>query len=125
MVSFKHRGSFDRTERFLKNLDSGKIFNVLHKYGEQGVLALSSVTPMDTGETASSWSYSIEKRPNQVIVHWANNNRVDGVPIALVLQYGHATRNGGYVQGRDYINPAIKPVFDRMEQAVWWEVTKV
>lgn len=125
MVVFRHRGSLDRTERFLKNLESGKIFDVIKPYAEQGVQALSAATPIDTGKTASSWSYSIEVTPNQLIVHWTNSNRVKGVPIALVLQYGHGTRNGGYVQGRDYINPAIRPVFDRMEQAVWREVTKI
>lgn len=125
MVSFTHRGSLDRTERFLKNIDSGRIFDVIKPYAERGVQALSAATPIDTGKTAASWSYTIEVTPNQIIVHWVNSNRVDGVPIALVLQYGHGTRFGGYVQGRDYINPAIRPIFDQMEQAVWREVTKI
>lgn len=125
MVVFKHRGDLSKTEKFLKNAGSTRIYDVLKRYGEEGVNALRAATPVDTGKTAASWSYSIEVTKSYVAIHWTNSNRVNGVPIALVLQYGHATRNGGYVQGRDYINPAMKPVFDKIEDAVWREVTKL
>ena len=96
----------------------------LDKYGREGVAALSSATPVDTGLTANSWHYKIEQRSGSVSIVFYNSNIQNGVPIAIILQYGHGTRNGGWVQGRDYINPAIQPVFDKITEDAWREVTK-
>lgn len=125
MVVFKHHGDLSKTEKFLKNAANTHIYDILKRYGEKGVKALQAATPVDTGKTAASWSYSVEVTKSYVAIHWVNSNRVNGVPIALILQLGHATRNGGYVQGRDYINPAMKPIFEEIEEAVWREVTKL
>lgn len=96
---------------------------MLQKYGREGVRALSSATPIDSGKTANSWDYEIKQYQGGARISWTNSNVVDGVPIAIILQYGHGTRNGGYVQGRDYINPAIQPIFDKLAKDVWEEVT--
>jgi len=97
--------------------------SILDKYGKIGVEALANATPVDTGETASSWNYSIEHGKNGASLTWNNSNINNGVPIAIIIQYGHGTRGGGYVQGRDYINPAMRPVFDEIADRVWKEVT--
>ena len=97
----------------------------LDKYGREGVAALASATPVDTGLTASSWRYEIQHRNDSVSIAFYNDNIQNGVPIAIILQYGHGTRNGGYVQGRDYINPAIKPIFDKITEDAWKEVTRL
>jgi hypothetical protein len=106
-------------------MSSKSIFDALNKYGQEGVQALSQATPQDTGKTAGSWTYEIEKTPTSYAIIWSNTNVVNGVPIAILLQVGHATATGGYVAGRDYINPALRPVFDRMAADVWKEVTAV
>lgn len=120
MVRFKIKGNFNNTERFLKNSEKiGQRFRkVMERYGQKGVDALTLATPVESGLTALSWSYQIEDWG----ISWRNDNIVDGVPIALILQYGHGTRNGGYVQGRDYINPAIAPIFDAIAEECWKEV---
>jgi hypothetical protein len=107
-------GSFANTQRFLQRLSKGDIFALLNKYGPIGVRALASATPNETGETANSWSYEIrqEKGTHQII--WKNSHVISGVNIAIILQYGHGTGTGGYVQGRDYINPAMRPIFDQI-----------
>ena len=97
----------------------------LDKYGKEGVAALASATPVDTGLTASSWSYEIKQKNGSISISFKNSNIQNGVPIAIILQYGHGTRNGGWVQGRDYINPAIQPIFDRIANDAWREVTKL
>ena len=97
----------------------------LDKYGREGVAALASATPVDTGLTANSWQYKIEQKKGSVSISFYNTNIQNGVPIAVILQYGHATRNGGWVQGRDYINPAIQPIFDKIANEAWREVTKL
>lgn len=99
-------------------------FGLLDKYGRDGVAALSSATPVDSGNTANSWYYEIENKKGQVRINFLNSNINQGVPIAIMLQYGHGTGTGGWVQGRDYINPAIQPVFDRILQDIWKEVTR-
>lgn len=99
-------------------------FGLLDKYGKDGVAALSSATPVDGGNTANSWYYEIENKKGQVRINFLNSNINQGVPIAIILQYGHGTGTGGWVQGRDYINPAIQPVFDRILQDIWKEVTR-
>lgn len=118
-------GSFNKTERFLKKAyEASKTINsTLTKYGEKGVAALQAATPVRTGETASSWYYKIEKSGSRITLSFLNSNVNKGVPIAIILQYGHGTNNGGWVQGRDYINPALRPVFDEMVEAIWKEVT--
>lgn len=123
MISFKQKGDFSKTEKFLKKSLGRDYRSVLEKYGRQGVAALSAATPVDTGSTASSWSYEIIQNDSGISVEWHNSNINRGVNIALILQYGHGTRNGGYVVGRDYINPALRPIFDDMANAAWREVT--
>ena len=95
----------------------------LDKYGQEGVAALASATPVDSGETANSWYYKIERTKGSVKIVFCNSNIQNGVPIAIILQYGHGTRNGGWVEGRDYINPAIQPIFDKITNEMWREVT--
>lgn len=123
-IVIKHRGSFKNTERLFQNLSRFEINNVLDKYGKMGVDALSSATPMNSGDTASSWDYTIEKNGAGYTIVWTNNNTNDGVNIALILQTGHGTGTGGYVRGRDYINPALRPIFDGLADEAWQEVTK-
>ena len=123
MIVIKQSGSFKNTKRFLSRASQLNIRNVLDRYGREGVVALASATPVDTGLTANSWGYEVHISKNMYSIVWTNSNIVNGVPIAILLQYGHATKNGGYVQGRDYINPAIRPIFDRIAQEVWKEVT--
>ena len=123
MISFVHKGNFNKTENFLTNAERRNYFRILERYAKEGVAALASATPVDSGETAKSWSYEIRQHSGGAKIMWKNSNFVNGVPIAIIIQYGHATRNGGYVQGRDYINPAIQPIFDKLAKEVWREVT--
>ena len=123
MISFRHKGDFKKTEKFLKKSLGRDYRKVLEKYGERGVEALRANTPKDTGNTADSWTYSLEERSGYLSVVWFNSNMQDGVNIAIILQYGHGTGTGGYVEGRDYINPALQPIFDEMAEAAWKEVT--
>ena len=116
-------GSFNKTEQFLKKANKASKTIDLTKYGEKGVAALQAATPTRTGRTASSWYYKIEKSGSTITLSFLNSNVNRGVPIAIILQYGHGTNNGGWVQGRDYINPALRPVFDEMAEAIWKEVT--
>ena len=118
MISFKQKGDFSKTTKFLKESKKPIKDSVLHRYGQEGVAALMAATPVDTGLTANSWYYEIERTPNSASVSFHNSNIQNGVPIAIILQYGHGTRNGGWVQGRDYINPAIQPVFDKMVKEI-------
>ena len=124
MISFRQKGDFSKTIRFLEKAKKGIKISDLDKYGEEGVAALASATPVDSGLTANSWYYKIENKNGIVKISFCNSNIQNGVPIAIILQYGHATRNGGWVQGRDYINPAIRPIFDSITEKAWREVTK-
>lgn len=125
MISFRSRGDFKKTEKFLKRSLGRDYRAILEKYGQQGVLALTAATPIDTGLTAASWDYEIIQNKGSLSVVWSNSNVKEGYcNIAIILQYGHGTRNGGYVEGRDYINPALRPVFDALAEAAWREVTK-
>lgn len=124
MISFRQQGDFSNLTRFLEKAKEVVKIGDLDKYGQEGVAALASATPKDTRLTANSWKYEIVRSKGQVSIVWKNTNIQNGVPIAVILQYGHATRNGGYVQGRDYINPAIQPIFDKIAQESWKEVTK-
>lgn len=122
-ISFKHGGDFKNIERFLKKAEKNDIWSVLENYGREGVRALASATPMDSGLTADSWTYEIRKDPSDCAIYWLNTNDQDGrFNVAIGLQYGHGTRNGGWVQGRDYINPVIQPIFDRIAADVWNEI---
>lgn len=123
MISVKQRGNFKKTEMFLKKSFGRDYIGALEKYGQQGVSALSAATPVDSGLTSVSWSYKIIQNRDNISIVWENSNIQKGVNIAIILQYGHGTRNGGYVRGRDYINPALKPIFDKMADAAWKEVT--
>ena len=123
IVSFKQKGDFAKTDRFLHSVVEGWNHHKLDKYGQMGVEALRAATPKDTGKTANSWSYEIVEEKGRTSIYWRNSNVVNGwANIAILIQYGHSTRNGGYVQGRDYINPAIRPIFDQMADEIWKEV---
>jgi hypothetical protein len=123
MITVKHSGSFKRTEKFLKKMSRSDFRAALEAYGEAGVQALAEATPKDSGETAASWSYEIRPVENGVKIYWKNSNANDGVNVAILIQYGHGTRQGAYVEGIDYINPAIQPVIDKLSKAIWEEVT--
>lgn len=123
MISFRHKGDFTKLSRYLEKAKETVHHGTLDKYGKAGVDALSSATPVDTGLTASSWYYEIKRTTGSVTITFNNSNFQNGVPIAIILQYGHGTRNGGWVEGRDYINPAIRPVFDNLVKEAWEEVT--
>ena len=125
MISFRQKGDFSKLTRYLEKVKEVVKIGDLDKYGREGVAALSSATPVDTGKTASSWSYEIKHENGSASITFNNSNIQNGVPIAIILQYGHGTRNGGYVQGRDYINPAIQPIFDKIAESAWREVTKL
>ena len=124
MVIIKHRGNFNKTTKFLTRMKVLDIDSVLESYGQRGVEALREFTPKDTGETAASWGYEVGRTENGFRISWTNSHVEKGVPIALVIQYGHGTGTGGYVEGRDYINPAIQPIFDEMANRIWEEVRK-
>lgn len=121
MISLTSKGDFRKTEKFMKNARTKKLMSILKQYGEEGVAALMVATPLDTGRTASSWRYEIKVENNCVRLEFHNDNIQNGVPIAIILQYGHGTGTGGWVEGRDYINPAIQPVFDKIANSAWKE----
>lgn len=124
MISFTHSGSFKNLEKFLRDANGGRIGRGLDALAERGVSALAANTPVESGQTANSWGYEIERKRGRITITWTNSHVVDGVPISIILQYGHATGTGGYIHGRDYINPAIKPIFDDIATQVWKEVTR-
>lgn len=123
-ISFDFKGDLKNTEKFLTRMSRGDIFTALEKYGNQGVAALSTATPKESGETANSWTFEIKQSRGGATITWLNTHVNNGSNIAILLQYGHGTGTGGYVQGRDYINPALRPVFDKIAEDVWKEVTK-
>ena len=125
MISFRQKGDFSKLTKYLEKVKEGFDVCILDKYGQAGVRALASATPVDTGLTANSWYYKIEKSKGSVSIAFYNSNIQNGVPIAVILQYGHGTKNGGWVQGRDYINPAIRPIFDAIVEDAWKEVAKI
>lgn len=124
MISFTHSGSFKNLEKFLRDSNGGHIGRGLDALAERGVAALAANTPVESGQTANSWGYEIERKRGRITITWTNSHVVSGVPISIILQYGHATGTGGYVRGQDYINPAIKPIFDDIATQVWKEVTR-
>ena len=124
MITFRQKGDFSKLTRFLEKAKETVGRGDLDRYGREGVAALASATPIDSGLTASSWYYEIENRNGSVTISFHNSNIQNGVPIAIIIQYGHGTGTGGWVQGREYINPAIQPIFDRIANDVWKEVIK-
>lgn len=125
MITFKQKGDFSKLTKYLDKVNKTVKLNDLDKYGREGVAALQSATPVNTGLTARSWYYEIVKENGATKINFCNSNIQNGVPIAIILQYGHGTRQGGWVEGRDYINPAIQPIFDRITDEAWREVTKL
>ena len=125
MISFRQKGDFSKLNRYLERVKESAKIGVLDKYGREGVAALASATPVETGKTANSWYYEIKRQNRSVSIDFKNSNIKDGIPIAVILQYGHGTGTGGWVQGRDYINPAIQPIFDKIADSAWKEVTKI
>lgn len=119
IISVSHKGDFNGTESFLKSMKQRKNYSKLDRLAKQGAAALASATPVDSGTTAASWGYKIDILSQTIKITWTNSNIVDGYPIAILIQYGHGTGNGGYVEGRDYINPAIRPIFDKILEQVW------
>ena len=124
LISFRHKGNLNKTEIFCKRTLNPNYMSIIERYGREGVNALSSATPINSGETASSWGYKIKRNKYSVSIIWTNSHVENGIPIVILIQYGHATSNGGYVQGHDFINPALKPVFDKMAKEVWEEVIR-
>ena len=124
MIKFSVRGDWKNTLDYLSKDHMANIDNLLDEYAKKGVEALSAATPVRTGKTASSWSYNIYKKHNGAIIEWVNTNSHKGKNIAILIQYGHGTGWGGYVPGIDYINPALRPIFDELTGVVWKEVTK-
>lgn len=125
MISFRQKGDFSKLSSFLEKAKEAVKIGDLDQYGREGVAALASATPKDTGLTANSWYYEIERKDGSVSISFNNKNIQNGVPIAIILQYGHGTGTGGWVEGRDYINPAIQPIFDKIANNAWKEVTKL
>lgn len=125
-MMIKHSGNFNNTETFFKKASSLDIRRILSAYGDQGVAGLSMSTPVDTGLTRDSWAFNTKIGKGRSTITWTNSNMSPGssVPVVILLQYGHATGKGVYVQGRDFINPAIRPIFDKIAEAIWMEVTK-
>lgn len=124
-IRFKQKGNFSKTNKFFERCKNLFKLGLLDKYGREGVNALSMATPVDTGQTASKWRYEITNTNGNLSLNWYNDETTkDGTPIAILVQYGHGTRNGGWVQGRDFINPAIRPIFDKLADDLWKEVTR-
>lgn len=125
MINLSTGGSgFKNTVKWLQSIDPHYIYNRLDKYGQLGVERLREATPKDTGLTANSWTYHVHVGDDSAVIYWDNTNRKDGVPVALMIQYGHGMPHGGYVQGIDYINPALAPIFEAIKDSLWKEVTK-
>lgn len=123
MITFRHKGDFSKLNRYFERVKAAVHMSILDKYGKKGVDALAIMTPKESGKTASSWTYEIERNSSGAKIVYTNSNVNEGVNIAIILQYGHGTGTGGWVQGRDYINPAIQPVFDELAEEAWREVT--
>lgn len=126
VISFRQKGDFKKFEKYLKDVrEATKVKNVLDKYGRAGVQALSSATPVETGLAASSWYYETQISNTSATITFLNSDVENGFPVAIMLQYGHGTGTGGWVEGRDYINPAIQPIFDKLAEDMWKEVTRL
>ncbi len=124
-ITFSHSGSFKNTERFLKKIEKLRLEKILKKYGEKGVSALEKATPVRTGLAAGSWGFETYQTSRSCGIAWTNTDVETGFPVAIMLQYGYSTGTGGYVQGEDYINPAMRPIFNQIVEDIWKEVTSV
>lgn len=124
MIEIEQKGSFRNTENFLNRAKDGQIFQALYQAGEKGVALLEDATPIDTSETAVSWYFEVVRKFGQYSIIFRNGHMAGDTPVAILIQYGHATRNGGFVEGRDFINPVIRPLFDKLAEDIWKEVTK-
>lgn len=124
MIKFRHKGDYKKLNNYLKRIQKASNATDLDRFGMMGVTALASMTPIETGLTASSWYYEIERSNGKTVLSFRNSNINDGVPIAIILQHGHGTGTGGWVEGIDYINPSLRPVFEQMANDIWQEVTK-
>lgn len=124
MIKIRQKGDFSKVTNYFERIKNVFHVSILDKYGQEGVAALSSATPKDTGKTSESWYYEIVYTNDRAEIQFYNSNIQNGVPIAIILQYGHGTGTGGWVEGRDYINPAIQPIFDKILNDVWKEVTR-
>ena len=124
MVRIKVKGDYHQTKKLLERAEKCRFEHILEKYAIKGVTELAFATPMDSKETANSWGYEIEYGMGKARIHWINKNMKDGIPIAILIQHGHATRNGSWVEGRDFINPAIQPILDKIAEEAWKEVTQ-
>lgn len=125
MITFRHKGDFSKTTRFMEKAREAVHLGDLDKYGRAGVAALASATPVDSGVTANSWRYEVTRNNGNISINFLNSNIQNGVPIAIIIQFGHGTGTGAWIEGVDYINPAIKPIFDRITTDAWREVTKL
>lgn len=123
-IKFNHKGNFNKAERFFNRVLNRNYLNILDRYGQMGVDVLRQVTPVDSGSTADAWNYGIEQGDGKITVYWTNSNENDGVNIAILLIYGHATQNGSYIQGFDFVNPALRPIFKQMAYESWKEVVR-
>ena len=124
MISVSHKGDFNNLETLINRVLRRDYLNILAEYGRKGVEALKAATPVDTGLTRDSWEYEITANSKKTSIYWTNSNIQNGVPIAIILQYGHGTKNGGYVQGVDYINPALAPIFSQMANEAWRRIVE-
>lgn len=122
MIRINQKGDFSKTIKYLQSVNNKNVIPILERYGKEGVNALAAATPVNTGITANAWYYEVQKNKGGYSISFHNSNIQNGVPIAIILQYGHGTRNGGWVEGKDYINPAIQPIFDKIADSVWKEV---
>ncbi len=125
MISFRQKGDFSKLTRYFERVKEAARLSILDKYGREGVAALASATPVESGKTADSWYYEVKRQNGSATISFYNSNINEGVPIAIILQYGHGTGTGGWVEGRDYINPAIQPIFDKIVNNAWKEVTSL
>ena len=125
MITFKHTGNFNFTERLFKYPSSTRAQSILEAFARRGVVELATATPKDTGETANSWDYEVKKTKSGYSIKWTNSAESEGIPIVILLQYGHGTRGGAYVEGNDFINPVIRPILDEISKNLWEEVTKL
>ena len=125
MISFRQKGDFSKLTRYFEKVKEAARLSILDKYGREGVAALASATPVESGKTVDSWYYEVKRQNGSATISFYNSNVNEGVPIAIILQYGHGTGTGGWVEGRDYINPAIQPIFDKLTEEAWKEVTKI
>lgn len=124
-IRISSKGDFSKTYKYMDSLQKKSYLETLDRFGRDGVRALASATPKDSGETANSWTYEIIRGKTSVKIVWKNSHVVDGVPIAVLIQYGHGTKNGGFVQGKDFINPAIRPIMEKLANDAWKEVTRL